>query len=305
MLTIIFPLAQSSQPSSCAVATSTYTINAQADVTQIADCTTVAGSVVVGESIVGELALDGPSSISGSLIVSNAPNLTSLSSASIGSIATSKGSFTLSGLTVLSTLKFTGLTNVGSINWAALPALDLLTFPSIVSKANNITITNTFLSTLDGINLMTVGSIDINNNNRLTKFSTQVANITSTANIASNGKNLAVSFPNLIWAGELVFRNVSTVSIPSLAAVNGSLIFDENYFTSIAAPNLTSVGNTATGHGSLAFVANSALTNITIPQLATIGGGAQIANNSALQTISFPVLTTVGGAVDLTGNFTT
>jgi len=152
---------------------------------------------------------------------------------------------------------------------------------------------------------MTVGSIDINNNNRLTKFDTQVANITSNANIASNGKNLAVTFPNLIWAGELVFRNVSTVSIPSLAAVNGSLIFDENYFTSISAPNLTSVGNTATGHGSLAFVANSALTNLTIPELTTVGGGLQVANNSALQAISFPVLITVGGAVDLTGNFST
>jgi hypothetical protein len=152
---------------------------------------------------------------------------------------------------------------------------------------------------------MTVGTIDINNNNRLTKFNTQIANITGSANIASNGKNLAVSFPNLIWAADLTFRNVSTVSIPSLAAVNGTLTFDENYFTSIAAPNLTAVGNTATGKGSLAFVANSAVTNVTIPLLKTIGGGLQIANNSALQTISFPVLTTVGGAVDLTGNFTT
>jgi len=294
------------QSSSCGVATATFTINAQADVTQIADCTTIAGSVVIGESTVGILNLDGPSAIDGSLIVSNVPNLTSLTSNSIGSIATSKGSqFQLSGLTMLSTLQFTDLTNVGTIAWQALPALDKLTFPSFISKAGNVTIQNTFLSTLDGINLMTVGSLNINNNNRLTKFSTQVANITSSANIASNGKLLDVSFPNLIWAGELVFRNVSTVSIPSLAAVNGSLIFDENYFTGISAPNLTSVGNTATGSGSLAFVANSALTNITIPLLQTIGGGTQVANNSALQTISFPVLTTVGGAVDLTGNFTT
>jgi hypothetical protein len=251
------------------------------------------------------LNLDGPSAISGSLIVNSAGQLTSLASNSIESIATSKGAFTLFNLTLLSTLQFTELTQVGTINWAALPALSQLTFPSFISKAVSVTITNTFLSTLDGINLMTVGLLDINNNNRLRTFSTQIGNITQGVNIASNGRSLEVSFPNLIWANNMTFRNVSKVSIPSLAKVNGSLIFDDNFFTSISAPNLTTVGNTATSTGSLAFVANPQLTNITIPRLISIGGGVQVANNSALQTISFPVLKTVGGAIDLSGNFTT
>jgi hypothetical protein len=208
-------------------------------------------------------------------------------------------------LTLLSTLSMTQLEQVGTISWSALPALSQLTFPSFISKAQSVTITNTFLSTLDGINLDTVGLLDINNNNRLRTFSTQIANITQGVNIASNGRSLDISFPNLIWANNMTFRNVSSVSIPSLATVNGSLIFDENYFTGIAAPNLTAVGDVATGSGSLAFVANPQLTNITIPHLTAIGGGVQVANNSALQTISFPVLKTVGGAVDLSGNFTT
>jgi len=206
----------------------------------------------------------------------------------------------LNNLTLLSTLSFTDLTAVGAINWAALPALPQLTFPSVITKAANVVITNTFLSTLDGINLATVGTMNINNNNRLKTFSTQVANITQLLNIDSNGRLLDVSFPNLIWAANMTFRNVSSVSLPSLAVVNGSLGFYENYFTSVAAPNLTQVTT-----GGLAFVANPSLANISFPLLATIGGGDLIANNSALGAIAFPVLSDVGGAIDFSGNFTT
>lgn len=298
--------AQTSLPSYCKDTATTITVNSQADATSVAACSSgIAGSVLVGPDASGVLSLDGPPSISGSLIVNSAGQLTSLSSTSIESIATSKGSFTLFNLTLLSTLQFDKLTKVGTISWTALPALSALTFTSVISQAVSVTITNTFLSTLNGINLMTVGLLDINNNNRLVSFSTQVANITQGVNIASNGRNLNVSFPNLIWANNMTFRNVSDVSIPSLATVNGSLIFDDNFFTGLSAPNLTSVGNLATKSGALAFVANPQLTNITIPGLTGIGGGVQIANNSALQTISFPDLKNVGGAVDLSGNFTT
>jgi len=294
------------QSSLCSVSTATITINSQADATAIADCTTVAGSILIGPEASGTLSLDGPDAIAGSLICKSAGGLTSLTSNSIGTIATSKtGSpqFNLFNLTLLTTLSFTKLQEVGDIEWSSLTALSQLTFPSFISKANSVVITDTFLSTLDGINLDQVGLLDINNNKRLQSFSTQVSTISSGLNIASNGQSLIVSFPNLIWANNMTFRNVSSVSIPSLATVNGSLILDENYFTSISAPNLTDVG--MVGNGSLAFVANPQLTNITIPNIKYIGGGVQVANNSALQTISFPVLATVGGAVDLSGNFTT
>ena len=208
-------------------------------------------------------------------------------------------------LTLLSTLSMTELTSVNTIDWSALPALSLLTFPATVSQAESVTISNTFLSSLDGINLMTVQTLDVNNNNRLQTLSTQVANITSNLNIDANGQLLAVSLPNLIWAANMTLRNVSSVSIPSLATVNGSLGFYENYFTSVSAPNLTTVGNKGTLQGSLAFVANPSLANISMPLLQSIGGADQIANNSALDAINFPALSFVGGAIDFAGNFTT
>jgi len=74
---------------------------------------------------------------------------------------------------------------------------------------------------------------------------------------------------------------------------------------SVLAPNLTSVGNFATGVGSLALVANGKLSNISFPALTSVGGANQIANNTALDAIAFPALKTVGGAIDFSGNFTT
>jgi hypothetical protein len=285
-----------------ACSSSTATINSQADATALADCTTISGSILISSSASGEIDLNGPEQIKGDLIAENAGALTTLASTSINSIG---GAFTLTNLTVLSSLSFSTLTDVGSISWSALPALPQLNFPESIGMATSVLITNTFLSTLDGINLQTVDTLDINNNNRLKTFSTQVGNITTSLTIDSNGKDLEVSFPNLIWAANMTFRNISSLSIPSLAVVNGTFGLYENYMSVISAPNLTSVGSVKNGVGGLAFVANPNIQNITLPQVATVGGAFQIANNSALSTISFPLLSEVGGAIDFSGNFST
>jgi aspartate 1-decarboxylase len=268
----------------------------------LASCSTIAGSILISSSASGIISIDGPQQVTGSVTCQNAGGLTSLGSTTIGSIG---GAFTLNNLTLLSTLSMSALESVQTIAWQALPALTALTFPATVSKATSVTISNTFLSTLDGINLETVSVLQIDNNNRLKTFSTQVANVTSSVNINSNGNALDVSFPNLIWAANMTLRNVSSITIPSLAVVNGSLGFYGNYMTSVIAPNLTSVGNTGTNFGSLAIDANNKLTNVTMPLLATVGGAFQIANNTALDSISFPKLSIVGGAIDFSGNFST
>lgn len=299
-LAVISAVAAQSTNSVCSQATAT--INSQADATAFASCSTISGSIVVGSAASGVISIDGPQQITGDLTCENAGGLTSLGSTSIGSIG---GAFTLNNLTLLSTLSMSDLTSVKTIAWTALPALSQLTFPATVSQATSVTISNTFLSTLDGINLDTVSTLQIDNNNRLKTFSTQIANVTSAVNINSNGNSLDVSFPNLIWAANMTLRNVSSITIPSLATINGSLGFYGNYMTSVIAPNLTSVGSTATGAGSLAFVANGKLANISMPLLKTVGGADQIANNTGLTGISFPALTTVGGAIDFSGNFST
>jgi len=301
MLIILSPAAQSSL---CTKDTATITINAQADVTQISDCSTVAGSVVIGPLAKGNIDLSGPTEISGSLIANNAPDLSGISSTSLTTLSTDKNAtFNVFNATGLNTIQFDSLTQVGTINWVSLGALVTLSFASTITKAESITITDTFLSTIPGLNLTTVGTMDINNNGRLNNFTSTIRTISNSLNVASNGGSLDITFPNLIWVNDAVFRDVTTLSVPILAKVNSSLIFDSNKFATISAPSLKTVGNKDTRVGSLSYVGNKLLKNITTPGLTLVGGGIQIANNTILEDLSFPVLDTVGGAVDLSGNF--
>jgi len=276
---------------------STATVNSAADATALSTCTTISGSVLIGPSTGNTIDLSGPQSIKGDLICGDNGGLITLSSSSLRSIA---GDFKLNNLTLMSTLSMPSLTSVGSITWNSLNALSQLTFTSRVTKANKVVISDTFLSTLQGIDLTSVpNGMDINNNRYLTSFNTQIGNLSGNLNIQANGLNLKVELPNLIWIANMTISNVSSFLVPSLAVVNGSARFDSNYFTSFVAPNLTS-----TTDGDISFVSNAGLANISMPLLKSVGGGLTIANNTDLGKINgFPTLQSIGGAVLLRGNF--
>jgi hypothetical protein len=234
--------------------------------------------VLIDEQAGSTIDISGPRTITGDLIVLNNGVITSLTSSSLASVS---GEFHMQNLTLLSTLSMLALESVGSISWTSLPALGQLTFGTPgVTTADSVTISDTFLSALTGIDLETVASMDINNNRRLTDFTTQLGNVSTIA--------------------EMTISNVTSFLTPSLAVVNGSARFDSNYFTSLSAPNLTS-----TKTGDISFVGNANLNNISYPELTSIGGGLLIANNTELQKINdFGSLKEVGGAVKLRGNFT-
>lgn len=277
----------------------TTTINAPADATNLASqCKTFNGNILVSETASGIIDLTGISQIKGDLKALDNGVITSLSSSTLSSIS---GAFELANLTGLSTLAFTGLSSVGTLSWKSLSALDTLTFGTPgLSTANSVVISDTFLSSLDGIDVTAVQTLDINNNRRLTKLTSKLSTLSNIFNLQANGLDLAVSMPNLIWIANMTVNNVSSFEVPRLTTVNGSARFDSNYFTSFSAPNLTS-----TKSGDISFIGNAALTNISVPQLTTIGGGLLIANNTALSKVDgFGKLKTIGGAVKLRGNFT-
>lgn len=222
--------------------------------------------------------------------------MTSLSGKDLNSIG---GSMSLTSLTILSTLSFPQLTSVKSIQWAHLTALQQLGFTAGITTAESVLITDTQLSTLDGIDLKTVESLDINNNQYLTVINTDIVNITASLDINANAQSLKVEFPKLTFAFNMTLRNISSISIPLLESVNTTLGFYGNYMTDIKAPNLTSVG------GDLAIVGNGQLQNISFPELTTVSGGVTIANNSNLMSIDgFTSLKTTG-AINMSGNFST
>lgn len=280
--------------SSCSAATTT--IQNAGDASALASCTTFTGSIAIATGTTDNIALDGIQKIQGSLIANNVTGMTQLSA---GDLETITDSFTLSELTVLSSLTFPVLTNVDMIEWTALPALQQLSFTNGVQTASQVSIQNTQLNTLDGINLQVVDQFFIANNNYLENIEMQLGNITTSLILESNGKNVSAIFPNLDWAYNMTFRNCSQVSIPSLASLNGSMGFYSNEFSTLNAPNLTTVG------GTLSFVSNTDLSNVTMPSLKSVGGGFQIANNTEFKIVNgFPKLATVGGALDFYGNFT-
>ncbi|KAK4549771.1 hypothetical protein LTR36_005072 [Oleoguttula mirabilis] len=276
-------------------AAATTTLQSAADASALSSCSTFSGSIAIATGTTDAIALDGITRITGSLVADNVTQITQLSGDSLAII---DDSFTLNSLTILSTLSFPRLESVATIDWTALPALQGLSFTTGVQTAGSVSIINTQLATLDGIDLTTVDSMTISNNDYLDDINMQIGNISTSLIIEANGRNVSASFPNLEWAYNITLRNVTAVSMPSLASLNGSMGFYANFFTSVAAPNLTTVG------GSLSFVSNEDMTNITFPELKTVSGGLQVANNTAIKSISFPALETVGGALDFNGNFT-
>jgi hypothetical protein len=274
----------------------TITINAAADATNI-PCQTV-NTIVINNGVIGQININGPLAVTGDIIVNNVTQLVSLSSSSIGSIA---GSFTMQGLTLLSTLSFTALTSVKDITWKTLPALQTLTFGTVgITKVSTIQISDTFLSSLDGLNVASVDSFSLDNNKRLVTYTSSLTNVSTLLSITANGANLTINAPSLVWAKVLQVQNVGSISLPALKVINDSLKFDKNDFATFNAPNLTS-----TTTGDISFINNPSLTNITMPVLQKTGGGFTIQNNTNLMVLnSFPKLSQVGGAVIIRGNFT-
>jgi len=272
-------------------------IQSDGDVAKISSCGTIKGDIIVGTDVT-QFKLDSVQGIEGDFVIEKATKLLSIDMPAVRFI---NGEFRLKGLTILNSLSAPQLSKVGSINWVTLPALQALTFTKGVTEADNVLISDTQLGTLDGINLKSVGTFDINNNKQLRQVELQLQNVTEALKIEFNkfgGKSVAVSLPNLANARNVTFRDASSVSVPSLQIVQNSIAFINNTFETIFLPNLTDVGE------SIAWVSNTKLTNISCPLLTEVGGTFQIANNTKLTDVDgFPKLETVGGAVDMAGTF--
>lgn len=273
------------------------TINSAADATTLSSCSVFQGNVEIGSGAGQQVDFSGLSAINGDLIITNNQVIISLTSSTLSSIM---GSFTIMNTSALNTLNLPSLSSTGEINWQAAATLTTLQLKSGIKKAESVTISDTYLSDLTGIDIQSAKVIDINNNNRLTTYSSSMANVSGNLNIQANGANLEVSLPNLVWIANMTIANVTSFSVPSLQVVNGSAKFDSNYFT-----NLTLANMTGTSAGDLSFIDNGKLQNLSFPALTSLGGGLVIANNTAIEAINgFPALKTVTGAVKLRGNFT-
>lgn len=292
------PLAQCSN-------SETLTVTASADIDQVASCTTYSGSIAIPTDISdsgnsegqNRLSIEGVERIAGNVTVNDAVNMAGLAFPDLTSI----NGLQLGGLTVLSELSMPQIQEIRQLNLTAMPALQELSFGGDgVTRSQSILITNTGLSSLQGLDqLESVDSFNVNNNGALQNISLSVSSIRNAINIAANAdfqNGVAASFPELVTARNMTFRNCSSVLVPSLGNVSEYLGLYGNTMESFAAPNLTTTGG-------LVFVDNTELTNISIPNLVSVNGSFQIANNTQLDAVSFPELTLVVASIDMNGNF--
>ncbi|KAL4809068.1 GPI-anchored cell wall organization protein-domain-containing protein [Aspergillus unguis] len=272
----------------------TITVESQGDLDKYNSCEDIDGDLEISDSISGSVTINNIQRIKGALTSKGGANITSFSAPSLETI---DDAFHLEGATSLTSLDFPQLTSVGEIEFTAVPILQNLGFTKGVSKAGSVTITNTGLTSLDGISLNSVSSFIVTDNTQLEKIDVnELKNATNLINFAGNYDELEIMLPNLEQGSNLTIRNVSSVSLPSLTKLEGQLGFWGNSFSSLSAPNLTESGD-------LVFEDNSALKNLSLPVLETVNGGFLITRNDKLNTIDFPKLKTVTGAIDFSGAF--
>ncbi|KAJ6164209.1 hypothetical protein N7470_002881 [Penicillium chermesinum] len=270
------------------------TLETQVDADGIASCSTISGDVTIKDTYSGTLALNGIKKITGSLKANNATGVSSMTADSLTSIGSN---FTLNELTGLTQLSFSQLNSVGNIYWEALPELQSLDFPKGISEAGDVSIINTGLTNLNGINLTQVGDFNIEDNKHLESINiNELKNSTGVINFSGNDDGLNIEFPNLYNAKGLTFRNVSSVMAPSLTVAKSQLGFWGTGLKNFTAMNLTQTGD-------LTFNDNPNLNNISMPNLQTVNGGFIIKLNEKLDSIDLPKLQTVGGAIQFTGTF--
>lgn len=276
---------------------STTTIQNQGDATALSGCTTFTGSIAIATNTANDISLDGVQSITGDLTAINAIGVTSISAGSLTNIG---GTMQFVNMTVLNALNFPRLTTSHNIDWETLPALQGLGFTSGIQSTDILSIQDTQLQNLDGINPTTAGQIYISNNRYLTDINMQVANVTTNITIQSNNNGETnISFPNLVHATAMIVSQAAFLNFPTLQYVNGTMSIYSNAFTTFGCPNLTSTGG-------LSIATNRELTNISFPALTMVGmNGISIMDNQALtDTITFPVLTRIAGAITVAGDFT-
>ena len=282
-------------PAACTVSATT-TIQNAGDATALASCSTFSGNIAIATGTTDDISFAGIKKITGNLVANANSQMKQISASDLETL---DGTMDLNGLTSLYALNFPKLKTIDSIKWQALPNLQEIGFTSEVTKASTVDIQNTALRSLKGINIEQADEIFIANNGYIDDISMQLGNVSTSLTLADNNEAVKVQLPNLIWASNLTFRFCGSVSVPSLATLNGSLGLYNNGFDTFAAPNLTSVGE------AVAIVANDQLKNVSFPQLTKISGNLQVANNSKLIELDgLPQLKSIGGAFDMSGNFT-
>lgn len=274
---------------------SKFTATKSDQVQQVAACETAVGEVTIYGDSFGSIDLTGVQQFYGDLTVLNATQAQSFLAPTLQLIS---GALTLSQNTILANVNLAQLTTVGTLEYNALPALTSTGLTSGITSAEQVVISDTSLTSLEGINVFELKVFDVNNNKDIESIDSGLQSVTDTLSIAFNSDNVDVVLDQLTSANSVFFQSINSFSANNLTAINGSLAVSSSSVDKVEFKNLKSIGK------SLTINQNDDLEEIDFPKLTEIGGALQISDNDKLRSFSgFDKLKTIGGSVSINGTF--
>lgn len=271
-----------------------FTATDNGGISSVAACPTAVGDVNIEGSSVDSIDLTGVRQVYGDLYI-NGTKATVLNAPDLQLVS---GKFTLARSTNLATANLAQLTTVGTLLFDSLPALEKTGLTSGITSAESITISNTALHSLDGINVYKLKVFDVNNNHAIESIDSALQTVTDQLQVEYNAEKVEVVLDRLSSANNVVLSEISSLSVSNLTSINGSLAISKNTFDSFEFKELTSIGK------SLSIKDNDDLEEFDFPKLKSVGGALDIQNNEKLKSFAyFDKLETIGGSVNIDGDF--
>ncbi|KAG7193383.1 uncharacterized protein KQ657_000801 [Scheffersomyces spartinae] len=275
---------------------SDFTATVPSQVQEVAACPTAVGNIVIlGSDLGSSVDLTGVKQIFGDLSIKNATRIISFVAPDLELIS---GNFEIISATVLETINLAQLTTVGTLLWNHLNAINSTGLTSGLTTADSVTISDTTLAALEGINVFQLKTFDINNNGNIQLIDSGLKSVTDLLSVSFNSESVDVKLDYLTSAKNVVFQSVNSISAANLTSVNGSLTISSSNLKELSLDKLTNVG------AALTIDDNTKLTDVSFASLKNIAGAFEIADNTNLGDFGdFEKLATVGGSVNFTGTF--
>ncbi|CAI6338300.1 unnamed protein product [Periconia digitata] len=271
----------------------TVNIKSTSDVS-FSDCSSYKGKITLDKDFSGDLSFGNDlEEIDGDLLIEDNANIKRVDGPAIKKIS---GTFSIKRTPELAALSFPLLDEAKKLEMEGLPNLRNLNFDSEISSVDELSIENTQLQDLKGINLNKTNSIRIIANGAIANISMGIKNMTGAIEIKDNNADVTISFPNLEHAGNMSYRAVGNLSLPSLKEVSpGSFGIQNSKMGSFYASNFTDVKD------ALIIANNTELADLHVPALQKVGTSYRIESNDKLSEINMPALEDVGAALDISG----
>ena len=242
----------------------------------------------------GDVNLNGVKEIYGDLSLKEANSTRTFNAPSLQLVS---GKLELTTDVALEHVNLAQLTTVGTLNCEALPKVEHLGLSSGITSAESVYISDTGLSSLEGINVFKLKNFDVNNNAQIKKIDAGLKKVTESLYVGFNAKKVEVQMDDLKEASNLTFSSVSSLSVANLTNITGSFSWTNSSAEQLRLDSVKSIKQDLTINN------NDDLEEVEFPKLENIGGGLTILKNDHLDSIDLGKLKKVEGAVNVKGDF--